>query len=142
MARYNVRVEDVSVEAVFNKLGDVKGAKRFLADELMLVERSEAINRGNILAFNENVAVAGSEFVVDQCFTKANPKVKFWYIDERLPKLFSKASKQMPSGQLATHTLLTPAHDPDIMAVIKPHARRFIHIGQFYRPIEAQGQGQ
>lgn len=36
--KYNVYLEDVSVEAVFNKLGGVSGAKRFLADELMLVE--------------------------------------------------------------------------------------------------------
>lgn len=36
--KYNVYLEDVSVEAVFNKLGGVGGAKRFLADELLLVE--------------------------------------------------------------------------------------------------------
>jgi hypothetical protein len=36
--KYNVYIEDVSVEAVFNKLGGVGGAKRFLADELLLVE--------------------------------------------------------------------------------------------------------
>jgi len=36
--KYNLYLEDVSVEAVFNKLGGVGGAKRFLADELMLVE--------------------------------------------------------------------------------------------------------
>lgn len=39
MAKYNVYVEDVSVEAVFNKLGGIGGAKRFLADELTLVEK-------------------------------------------------------------------------------------------------------
>jgi hypothetical protein len=36
--KYNVYLEDVSVEAVFNKLGGVSGAKRFLADELVLTE--------------------------------------------------------------------------------------------------------
>ena len=36
--KYNVYLEDVSVKAVFNKLGGVGGAKRFLADELLLVE--------------------------------------------------------------------------------------------------------
>lgn len=36
--KYNVYLEDVSVEAVFNKLGGVVGAKRFLADELVLTE--------------------------------------------------------------------------------------------------------
>lgn len=39
MAKYNVYVEDVSIEAVFNKLGGIGGAKRFLADELTLIEK-------------------------------------------------------------------------------------------------------
>jgi hypothetical protein len=38
MAKYNLYVEDVSVEAVFNKLGGVEGARRFLRDELTLSE--------------------------------------------------------------------------------------------------------
>lgn len=140
--KYNLYVEDVSVEAVFNRLGGVTGAKRVLSGERLVVEQNEAVKRGQILAFNQNVAVAGGEFVLDQCFTKANPKVKFWYIDERLPKLFGKTSGQTPIGQLATHTLLEPKHNPDILGAIMPHAKRFIHISQFYRLIEAQGQGQ
>jgi len=36
MAKYKLYVEDVSVEAVFNKLGGVEGARRFLRDELTL----------------------------------------------------------------------------------------------------------
>lgn len=38
MAKYNLYVEDVSVEAIFNKLGGVEGARRFLRDELTLSE--------------------------------------------------------------------------------------------------------
>jgi len=38
MSKYNVYVEDVSVEAVFNKLGGVEGARRFLRDELSVSE--------------------------------------------------------------------------------------------------------
>lgn len=36
MSKYGVYVEDVSVEAVFNKMGGVEGAKKFLRDELEL----------------------------------------------------------------------------------------------------------
>lgn len=36
--KYNMYVEDVSVEAVFNKLGGVEGAKRFLRNEVILTE--------------------------------------------------------------------------------------------------------
>lgn len=38
MAKYNLYVEDVSVEAIFNKLGGMEGARRFLRDELTLSE--------------------------------------------------------------------------------------------------------
>ncbi|HEY0221064.1 MAG TPA: hypothetical protein VGC58_02465, partial [Candidatus Paceibacterota bacterium] len=38
MAKYNFFVEDVSVEAVFNKLGGVDAARRLLRGELTLVE--------------------------------------------------------------------------------------------------------
>lgn len=38
MSKYNVYIDDVSVEAVFNKLGGVDGARRFLRDELSVSE--------------------------------------------------------------------------------------------------------
>jgi len=38
MSKYNVYIEDVSVEAVFNKLGGAEGARRFLRDELLVSE--------------------------------------------------------------------------------------------------------
>ncbi len=38
--KYDFYLEDVSIEAVFNKLGGVTEAKRFLADELVLVDKS------------------------------------------------------------------------------------------------------
>jgi hypothetical protein len=42
MAKYNVYVEDVSVEAVFNKLHGVEGAKLLLRDELILTPKGVA----------------------------------------------------------------------------------------------------
>lgn len=38
MAKYNLSIDGVSVEAVFNKLGGVEGAKRFLRGELAVYE--------------------------------------------------------------------------------------------------------
>lgn len=40
MSKYDVCIEGVSVEAVFNKLGGVEGARRFLRNELTVSERS------------------------------------------------------------------------------------------------------
>ena len=38
MGKYSLYIDDVSVEAVFNKLGGVEGAKRFLRGELVVSE--------------------------------------------------------------------------------------------------------
>jgi len=38
MSKYNLQIEGISVEAVFNKLGGVEGARRFLCDELVISE--------------------------------------------------------------------------------------------------------
>lgn len=38
MSKYNVSIDGVSVEAVFNKLGGVEGARRFLKGELIVNE--------------------------------------------------------------------------------------------------------
>ncbi len=38
MAKYNVYVEGISIEALFNKHGGVDGVKRFMRDEFILVE--------------------------------------------------------------------------------------------------------
>ena len=38
--KYNLYVEDVSVEAVFNKHGGVEGVKRFLSSDVVVVERN------------------------------------------------------------------------------------------------------
>jgi hypothetical protein len=49
MSKYNMYVEDVSVEAVFNKLGGVEGARRFLRDELAVSELSHNVNRSGVI---------------------------------------------------------------------------------------------
>ncbi len=139
--KYNLYVEDVSVEAVFNRLDGTEGAKGLLRSERVLVDRDEAIRRGNILNFERKVSVVARRFVISESFTKGNPKVKFGYIDERIPKLFGK-SQDVPAGELAVNTLLLGKHDPEIMVAIGPQSRRFIKLGQFYQVIEAQGHGQ
>ena len=139
--KYNLYVEDVSVEAVFNRLGGTEGAKGLLRSERVLVDRDEAIRRGNILNFERKVSVASRRFDAGESFTKSNPKVKFGYIDERIVKLFGKA-QDVPAGELATNTLLLPKHDPEIMVALGPQSKRFIKLGQFYQLIEEQGHGQ
>lgn len=102
----------------------------------------ERIKRGAILTLERKASVASRRFVASESFTKSNTKVKFGYIDERIEKLFGKVREDVPAGELAVHTLLQNAYDPDIMAAIQPHSRRFIKLGQFYQLIEAQGHGQ
>ncbi len=40
MSKYNILVNGISVEAVWNKLGGDSGAQRFLSDEVVVVEKS------------------------------------------------------------------------------------------------------
>jgi hypothetical protein len=64
MSKYNLYVEDVSVEAVFNKLGGVAGAKRFLRDELDLVEVKPQFERnehGHTLISITGLALTGEQ---------------------------------------------------------------------------------
>ena len=64
MSKYNLYVEDVSVEAVFNKLGGVAGAKRFLRDELDLVEIKPQFERnehGHIVIPITSLALTGKQ---------------------------------------------------------------------------------
>ncbi len=130
------------MQDLVNKFGSEERIKQFQTGELMLVDRAAAPARGQILAFNQNVSLPAGPFVLDRCFTKSNPKVKFSFIDEKLPRLFSKSSGQLAASQIATHTLLVARHDPDIMASIPAHSKRFIKLGQFGQLLQAQGQGQ
>ena len=139
--KYNFYVSNVSVEAVFNRLGGTEGAKEFLRSELVLVDRDAAICRGNLLTFEGKVRTESRRFVVGESFVMGNPKVRFGYIDERIVRLFGK-SQDVPAGEIAVHTLLVPSHDPEIMVALGPQSRRFIQLGQFYQLIEAQGHGQ
>lgn len=130
------------VDDVINKFGTEERIKRFQSGELVLVERNEAQKRGAILTFERNVSIVARRFVAGESFTKSNTKVKFGHIDERLEKLFGKIREDVSAGELAVHALLQNAYDPDIMAAIQPHSRRFIKLGQFYQLLEAQGHGQ
>ena len=124
-----------------DKVGSEQRAKRFMSGELLLVERTDPRAAATVLNFERNVLVAARRFNTSESFTKRNPKVKFGYIDERIIKLFGKG-QDVPSGELAIHTLLLPKHDPEIMVALGPQSRRFIKLGQFYQLIEAQGHGQ
>ncbi|MBI2676867.1 MAG: hypothetical protein HYX21_02910 [Candidatus Yanofskybacteria bacterium] len=129
------------VQDVVNKFGTEERVKRFQSGELVLVERTDPRAVAMVLNFERKVSVASRRFVTGESFTKSNPKVKFGHIDEKVVKLFGK-SQDVPAGELATHTLLLPKHDPEIMVALGPQSRRFIKLGQFYQLIEAQGQGQ
>lgn len=64
MSKYNLYIEGVSVEAIFNKLGGVAGAKRFLRNELDLVEVKPQFERnehGHILILITGLTLTGEQ---------------------------------------------------------------------------------
>ena len=66
MSKYNFYVEDVSVEAIFNKLGGVAGAKRLLRDELTLVEVDRPWREeDSVISFSvESNGTTGSQWII------------------------------------------------------------------------------
>lgn len=64
MSKYNVYVEDVSVEAVFNRLGGVEGARAFLRGELKLAPFSfERNEHGHIVLTVTGLDLSGEQEV-------------------------------------------------------------------------------
>lgn len=64
MAKYNMYVEDVSVEAIFNKLGGVDGARAFLRGELKLAPVSFHRNEhGHIVLTLDGLGLTGEQEV-------------------------------------------------------------------------------
>lgn len=129
------------MQDVANKFGTEERIKRFQSGELVLVERNPTIAEP-VLRFERTARYAGGKFVAKQSFTKDNAKVKFGYIDERIAKLFGNVKEDVPTGELAVHTLMCRVHDPEIMVALGPQAKRFTKLGQFYMMLESQGLGQ
>jgi len=75
--KYNLYVEDVSVEAIFNKLGDLEGARAFLRGEQKLVpvefERNE---HGHIVLTVTGLDLTGEQEV--ERLTAAGFRVNDW----------------------------------------------------------------
>jgi len=64
MAKYNMYVEDVSVEAIFNKLGGVEGARAFLRGEQKLAPVSfERNEHGHVVLSVTGLDLAGEQEV-------------------------------------------------------------------------------
>jgi len=131
----------VRIQNLVNLFGGEERIERFESGELVLVDRATD-DPGPLLKFEGNVPLVGGRFVAKQAFTMGNTKVKFCYIDERIPKLFGGVKEDVAAGQLGVHTLRRPSHDPDIMVAMGPQPKRFVSIGQYYYMLEAQGQGQ
>ena len=106
------------------------------------MERTDPRTAALVLNFERKVSVVARRFVASESFTKSNTKVKFGYVDKRLPKLLGNIREDVPAGELAVHTLLHDNHDPEIMVALGPQSCRYTKLGQFYQLLEAQGHGQ
>jgi len=93
-----------TVEAVFNKLGGMDGAKRFLADEFTLVPKEPK----KLLQLMLTVSVAGAEkFVAKEHFkvdTSLKAKVKIAFLWDDFSKHFlPKTEEGVLKGELKVY---------------------------------------
>ena len=75
MSKYNVYIEDVSVEALINKLGGIEGAKAFLRGTVEIV-RTKILD---ILGTTTTSATT-KKFVAKEKFRKGSKEVEFYRI--------------------------------------------------------------
>lgn len=115
--KYNLYVEDVSVEAVFNKLGGIEGVKKFLAGELVL-KALELLRRVT------SVSVSSAErFVASEFFTTENPDVKFYDFGSNFRDNFlTRIEKNIPAAELAVDQLVRASLDAPILAELGDRA--------------------
>ncbi len=73
MAKYNIYIEDVSIEALMNKLGGIEGAKAFLRGTVEIVVK----NILDMLGTTKTSATT-EKFVAKDKFTKDSKEVKFY----------------------------------------------------------------
>lgn len=83
MSKYNVYVEDVSLEAVFNKLGGVEGARRFLSGVVEIavkvisfITQTFTVMVDETLALADAIAEAKFDWVNENITEKNFPKPK------------------------------------------------------------------
>lgn len=146
--KYNVYIEDVSVEAVFNKMGGVAGAKRFLADELILTESPKT---PPILELVSTVVVSATsgQFIAKEKFvrdTGNSTKVKINFIgtDFEAWFLYGEGKIENPiSGQkLHCHKLLQSSVDGPIITELGGEAKAETTLCEMFAIMERHGKGE
>ncbi|MFZ2500950.1 MAG: hypothetical protein WAW90_03145 [Minisyncoccia bacterium] len=145
MSKYNMYVEDVSVEALLNKLGGVEGAKRFLRDELML---SEAVAKQLLQRLSTTIAVpAMTQFIAKDNFVinkSKNAKVKISFLGDNFKANFLQKieSEEVAAEELVVNKLLENSFDPAIITALGGEAKVEIALGQFFAAFAKQPKGE
>lgn len=143
MSKYNMYVEDVSVEALLNKLGGVEGAKRFLRDELVI---SEAIAKKLLERLSTIALPAVKDFTAKEHFvvdTSKKAVVKVSYLSDNFKANFlQKVESDKVAEELAINKLLENSFDPIIITALGGEAKVEITLGQFFAVFAKQPNGE
>lgn len=128
MSKYNIYVENVSVEAVFNKLGGVDGAVRFLQDKTKLVEVEGVIKK--YLGFLSVVSIpAMKKFVVKKRFVEGEGGINC--TSERFEKWFFNTIEEPTKETEFRQSLLKQrTDDSSIVSELGGEANAKVHLSQ------------
>ncbi len=133
-------------------VSEIQGPLAELMTQLSGNKADEVLDRLNmmlksvvkkLLKYVGDIALGPIEtFDASKKFTKDNVKVKFYGFGNNFSTNFgTKVENDVGAETIAVHRLEQSARDPEIMVELGPE-KRAIKLAQFYRAIEAQGQGQ
>ena len=146
MSKYNVYIEDVSVEALFNKLGGINGVKRFLQDKTKVVEAEEIVKKllepigtVTILATKKKF-VAKKKFIID---TSDKAKIKISYLGDNFKKWFlDKAEEPIKETKLRYDRLTECSVDEPIITELGGEEKAETTLTEVFSLMEKQPNGK
>lgn len=106
------------IEALVNKLGGMEGVKQFLADEIVLVERSSVSKPALLVKIDDVQVGAVARFVAAEKFVKENTPddVQLYGMNDDFKKNFlGIVEEHVPACTLQKHRLIKSSLDKPIL---------------------------
>jgi hypothetical protein len=141
MSKYNVYVEDVSVEALINKLGGIEGAKAFLRDTVEIV-RTKILD----MLGTTTTSATTVKFIAKDKFRKDSKEVKFYGIWDNFTNWFlagnGKIEEPLGEQELRYGNLTKDSVDGPIIQELGGEAKAETTLTELYELLKKQTNGE
>lgn len=141
MAKYNIYVEDISIEALINKLGGIEGAKTFLRGTVEIVVRKILDMLGTT-----TTSATTEKFVAKDKFREDSQEVKFYGIWDNFTNWFLDGNGKIeePLGEqvLRYGNLTKNSVDGPIIEELGCEAKAETTLTELYDLLKKQANGE